>query len=115
MRRLLVCGFVGAVLLPFAACGSSYDCEGTSVEKKLTVDTPADPSLQLKVDSCRVDVDACPALCQLAMKRVSIDYNPDSCDVGFAGDTVHMTVRYTAYPNDCFFGDDVAPTAGGGF
>src|SRR5262245_8095635 len=109
MRRLLF------ALIALPACGDHYeDCSGHSVEKKLTVDLPTDPSLQLKVDSCRVDVDACPALCAMALQRTQIDYTPDTCTVGFAGDEVIMKVVYTAYTSECqFVGDDVAPTPGG--
>jgi len=113
-RHLGVLLLFGVVPLS-AGCGNNYDdCSGTPVEKKMTVETPADPPLQLKVESCRVDVDACPALCAEAMLRAHINYSPDSCDVGFAGDTVHMHVRYTSYDNNnCFFADDVAPQPGG--
>src|SRR5512138_2830778 len=106
VRQLLL---LGAVLPASAACGDSGggDCSGTAVEKKLTVTTPADPPLQLKVDSCRVDVDACPALCTMAMERTQIGYPVETCTVGFTADEVVMTVRYTVYGNDCFFADDV--------
>lgn len=110
VRQLL---FVAAVLPATAACDDSNgDCSGTQVEKKLTVTTPADPPLQLKVDSCRVDVDACPALCALAMQRTQIGYPVDTCSVGFTADEVVMNVRYTVYGNDCFFADDVATPGG---
>ncbi len=95
------------------ACGdSSNNCSGTPTEKQLTVETPTDPSLQLKVDSCRVDVDACPALCAMAMQRTQITFPPDSCTVGFEGEAVHMKVLYTAYAGNCFFGDGVATPGG---
>ncbi len=114
VRQLLL---VVAVLPASAACGESYDdCSGTQVEKRVTVTTPADPPLQLKVDSCRVDVDACPALCAMAMSRVQantpVDFPIDSCTVGFAADEVIMQVRYTNYGDNCFFGDDVAEPVG---
>jgi hypothetical protein len=109
-------GLILLLAVPLSACGSSYDCDGTPVDKQLTIATPADPPLQLRVESCRVDIDACPALCSLAMERAQIHYSPESCEVGFAGDTVRMKVHYTSYDNsNCFFGDDVAPVPGQAF
>src|SRR4051812_906716 len=100
MRRL-----VFAMLIALPACGGDHydDCSGHSVDKKLTINLPTDPSLQLKVESCRVDVDACPSLCAMAMQRTAINYIPDACTVGFTGDEVSMKVTYTAFTNECQF------------
>lgn len=108
-----------AVVPLSAACGNDHDdCSPTAVSKRLEVEVPADPALQLRVDSCRVDADACPALCELALQRVNVgSFGVNSCRVGFAGDVVLMDVDYTQQDPNCFFGGDdfaqPAPVGGG--
>lgn len=66
------------------------------IEKTFLVDTPSDPPLQLRIESCRVDVDACMQLCTMLMSRASLP-PPNSCAVTFQGDDVHATTVYTEY------------------
>lgn len=108
MRPILLLALIAA------GCDSNGgDCTSDPVEKRLTIDTPADPALQLRVESCRVDVDACPSLCALALERVQLPtFNVNSCKVGFAGAVVLMDVNYTPTNPNCFFGDDVAQPGG---
>ena len=109
---------VHAVLIVAAmtGCGSDdNECFDDPVEKRLTIETPTDPALQLRIDSCEVDVDACPALCSLALERISLPAAAvNSCKVGFAGAKVLMDVYYTPTNDNCFFGDDVARPVGEG-
>ena len=105
------------IALAMAGCGSDDNtCFDDPVEKRLTIETPADPALQLRVDSCEVDVDACPALCSLALERINLPAAAvNSCKVGFAGAKVLMDVNYTPTNDNCFFGDDsVRPVGEGG-
>src|SRR5262245_58252815 len=64
------------------------------VDRVIPIQTPADPSLQLKIDSCRVDVDACNELCAMAMQRSGIPGGPTGCKVEFQGSVVAVAVRY---------------------
>jgi outer membrane murein-binding lipoprotein Lpp len=115
--KLIVAATIAA--LSIAGCSSNDDCAQEQVSKRLTINEPADPALQLSVDSCRVDVDACPSLCALALERVKIQsFGVNGCKVGFADAKVLMDVDYTPTSSNCFFGvgDDIAQPApnGGG-
>ncbi len=82
------------LLVLLAACGNiGGDCT-QQVTKTLTINTPADPSLQLKVDQCQVDVDACPPLCALAAQRADLTQTPTSCDVKFSDTEVQLAITY---------------------
>ena len=85
--RFLVLGLL-------AACGNvGGDCQ-QEVQKTLTISTPADPPLQLKVEQCEVDVDACPALCTLAAQRANLSVTPETCDVHFNTSEVQLDIKY---------------------
>lgn len=108
LHRWCVCLVLLAV--PLSACDGDEDsqsCELT-VSKRLEVE-PADPPLEFHLDRCRIDVDACPELCQLALSRIDLEYRVKSCDVGFVGEVALLDVEYTVpNPNsNCFFDDVV--------
>jgi hypothetical protein len=65
--------------------------------KDLSVSVPTDTAMQFHIDQCRVDADACPALCTLAMQRVNLGVNADSCSVKLGESSVKMTVHYTVF------------------
>jgi hypothetical protein len=96
LRRVLQ----SIVLAGLPGCGLVGDLVDDScsrdVEKTFVVDTPADPPLQLRIESCRVDVDACMQLCNLLMERAELPV-PNSCAVSFQGDDAHATAAYTEY------------------
>lgn len=86
-----------------AACGvgsvgdsldgeTSGDC-GKTVAKAFVFHTPSDPPLDLRVESCRVDADACGDLCALLMSRAGLNY-PDNCAVRFDGPDVEVYASY---------------------
>jgi hypothetical protein len=82
------------VLVLLSACGNvGGDCQ-QEVTKQLTISTPADAPLQLRVDQCQVDVDACPALCSLAAQRANLTQTPQSCDVKFGATEVELDIKY---------------------
>jgi hypothetical protein len=55
---------------------STGDCGVTHEQKTITTQEPAeDPGLQFKLDSCRVDIDACGQLCALAMTQAGIPFD----------------------------------------
>ena len=113
------------------------DCT-ESVDKTIDLDNPL-PSVQLKIEACRVDIDACGALCS----RVMADNNlggggftgggqpfPDQgggapsdtfvpftkCAVSFEGTTTHVEVAYDQFNGgqNCPVFDNVGAPGGGG-
>jgi hypothetical protein len=52
-----------------------------------------------KIESCRVDVDACPALCSyvLAKNNVTSSSGSTGCDVTFEAGTTHITASYSVF------------------
>ena len=127
-QLLLVAGLV-------TGCDTSLltgsDCT-ENVDKTIDVDNPV-PAVQLKIESCRVDVDACGALCTRVMADNNlgggIPIGPTTggdfpgapggtfvpytkCVVSFEGSTTHVEVAY-----DVFNGGPNCPVfdnAGGG-
>lgn len=95
---------------------SSEGCEET-LEKTLHITEPADPPLQFRIDTCRVDSDACPPLCSLAMQRAGINGSPITCAVGFveSASEVRIRVSFNVPNNNSSCGpiaiDDVAEGA----
>jgi hypothetical protein len=112
MKRVVLGVLLAAAV---AGCNSSDSCDQEPVSKRVTIETPTDPALQLRVSSCEVDVDACKALCELALERLNIaTLGVASCKVGFAGARVLMDVEYTPSDGSCFFGGGDVAFANGG-
>jgi hypothetical protein len=66
--------------------------------KTLHENEPADPATQLKIDSCRADVDACKELCSHAMTRAELESSfPSTCDVRFLDGEVEIKVTYSVH------------------
>jgi hypothetical protein len=108
LRRILEKVVLAGLPVAMGACFvDEPDCYET-VQRSLTAMIPADPQLQMRIDSCRVDVDACNALCTLALARAR-EPAPQSfrCDVEFLGDVVSMVVSY-----DVPTGDPSCPVEG---
>src|SRR5678815_1785456 len=63
LAGLPACG-LGEGVIGTVGGGSDTDCERT-VTKKFDVAEPAEPPVQLRIESCRVDVDACLDLCTM--------------------------------------------------
>lgn len=104
-------GRIGSVVtaLALAATGVTVGaCACTDTEHEtFTVATPADPAMQFRIDSCRVDSGACPALCALALERAGFMGNVDDCQVSFAAAQVTLDVTYEV--DDHGFGCPAAP------
>jgi hypothetical protein len=103
-------------LLEAVVPSSGSDCV-TTVSKTITIATkPADPPMDLRLQNCRIDVDACTDLCALAMQRANIQGAPTKCSATFDDDLVSLGVSYQVSNNNgsCGFGDDVAPSNAGG-
>ena len=67
------------------------------VEKQFGTKIDADPPTMLKAESCRVDVDACMALCTAMLEKAQIYTTPTKCDVTFDGDDVMATIAYDQF------------------
>ena len=81
---------VGTVEQP--SVGGSGPC-GQTVSRSFSFQTPSDPPLDLRVESCRVDADACKELCTMLMQRAGLSA-PDHCIVEFRDDTVDASASY---------------------
>lgn len=84
--RLLHWLAVASIALGVSACDVDNDCSKTE-QKTILIPTPADPPLQLRIEQCRVDKDACLDLCTLAGERANLTSSPETCDVAFHGET----------------------------
>ncbi|MEZ4360481.1 MAG: ferritin-like domain-containing protein [Kofleriaceae bacterium] len=88
--------------LPAAGClgTNADDCLERTAQRTLVIDLPTDGPTELKVESCRVDVDACLDLCRAAMRRAMLSEAPGGCDVTFQAGHVNVDVTYTYYNGD---------------
>ena len=69
------------------------DCTKT-ISKLFEINAPtADPPLSLRIESCRVDADACMQLCTMLMSRAELPY-PELCGVMFQGPDVLVATQY---------------------
>ena len=70
------------------------DCVDT-VDRSFDLATPADLALQLKIDRCRIDVDACTDLCREAREMNNVPMEmPTACSVEFHDASVEVDVSY---------------------
>lgn len=98
MRYLLL------VLLATACDGAgggvlTHDCSSHTT-MTVTVPMPADLPMEFRIETCRMDADACVDLCQLALERNGVSNATSiSCDVTFAPDQVAAKIAYL--PAEC--------------
>lgn len=73
-------------LLAGMGCTQSSDSGSCfqDVEKTFVMLAPSDPPLVLRIESCRLDVDACPDLCQLVMERAGLAQPLNAGGVGIS-------------------------------
>lgn len=76
-----------------AGCATDDPCIDT-LYRTFRYAPPTDAALHLKIESCRLDVGACQALCQAAMERAGLGGLPTACAVTFDGDRVDVAVAY---------------------
>lgn len=73
-------------------------CDRQEVTNELELPLPAEPSMHLRLESCRLDVDACRVLCRMAMNQGglrSVAQPPITrCDVEFFPDRVTIAATY---------------------
>jgi hypothetical protein len=75
--------------------GDGSGCDRGDGEHAITVALPGDPPLELRVESCRRDVDYCPRLCRFVVERAGIDTFPDHCAVTLATNTLTVAYAHT--------------------
>jgi hypothetical protein len=83
---------VGTVGDGSGATETSGQC-GKTVSKSFHLETPTDPPLDLRIESCRVDADACGDLCAMLMARSGLS-SPDQCRVQLDGNEVDASASY---------------------
>ncbi|MEO8842642.1 MAG: hypothetical protein ABI591_26660 [Kofleriaceae bacterium] len=93
------------IAVTLAACGATdvligKDC--TSTEDQTWDITEPDAAMNFKIESCRMDVDACPALCTYMMteNNVSSSSGASGCDVEFEGGTTQIKATYEVANTD---------------
>ena len=102
LRRALQAIVLAGVPAGAGLAGCDDDVCVDTFHRTWTLQVPADPPLQLRIEACRLDVDACYALCEMAMERAGIGDAPTACDVDFVGDHVDVAVaweRGTSHPS----------------
>lgn len=72
------------------------ECEVTRAVDRFVLALPAEPADAFKVERCRVDVDACPALClrDFEVSDGGFLVEAEECNVKFFADHVTVTFRY---------------------
>ena len=100
---MLLRGLVLVVLLPLAGCTDTGDqhaeCE-SHLESDQSFAMPADPPLQFRIESCKLDVDACADLCTMVLQRSNLDGQETGCDVSFTSGSVSLKIYYDQYNPD---------------
>ena len=72
----------------------STNCGITNYAADTVVDVPAPPPMQLRLNACRLDADACTAVCSEVMRTWEIAASPSTCDVTFPG-RVEVSMTWT--------------------
>lgn len=96
IRKILRQAVFAGVSLSLASCvfdEHHADCVEVGAQT-FRLDMPADPALQLRIDSCHVDVDACEALCSMALRRAGLVGELTSCKVKLHPDAASVKVTY---------------------
>ena len=105
LQKIVVAGLPAVtgcgVLDVVGSVDTEEECTRT-VKKLFTVNAAtADPPLELRIESCRVDADACVELCSTLMARAELPY-PEVCGVQFlATGQVNVVTQYTMETGSC--------------
>jgi len=96
LRRILQEVVLAGLPVSMAGCvdGGSSECVEIA-HHTFELETPAaDPPLQFQIDRCRVDVDACNALCAMALSRSDLNGWLTACEVELRPGVVSAKVTY---------------------
>jgi len=64
---------------------------GPPTHRDVTITDPS-PPMQLRIESCRVDVDACQALCVATANSINVFGQVVGCNVSFDGATTNVGI-----------------------
>jgi hypothetical protein len=84
-----------------AGVGGIDNCIEHASRTLVTKQPSSQPSMQLKIESCRVDVDACIRLCTALLDKTEVGGSLTGCAVTFEGDEVHAAVTYDMIAPGC--------------
>ena len=92
MRSILACA-----VLALSACSGSPPplpppCGAAPTQHLDITISQASPPVQLRIDGCRVDSDACPDLCAAVMSVDNIQGTLSSCDVTFDSEHTYVSI-----------------------
>lgn len=106
VRRVVQVIVLSAVPL-VGACGdqtgvpqlpTSESCNDSASHATITANEPYEPALELKIEDCRVDIDACADLCSYELSKAGIaQVQVNSCSVTFDGGTTTSKVSYAGF------------------
>lgn len=82
-------------VVTLACLASGCGCSEV-VDKTFRITTPAEPSLQFKIESCRIDAATCNAICIEQLANAGIVGDFVGCEVAFAADHVDVIATYEA-------------------
>src|SRR5262245_4290589 len=72
LRQVVLAGLpLGTGCIAEQVISGGDECVKT-VRRTIPVSLPTDPPLQLKIEGCRVDVDACGQVCEMVMQRAGL-------------------------------------------
>jgi len=114
LQRILPQIVLAGIAISLAGCTDASEPASCTrpAQHTFSITTPADPAVQFCVEGCRVDVDACDALCTVAFERGGVDVGRlagiTSCTVEFRGAAVSVKVGYDVYADQ-----QLCPVAGG--
>ena len=95
LRKILL----GAVLAALPACSGSppVPCGGpvTNSHYDVTVSKPS-PSLQFHIESCRLDADACPDLCNAVVQSSNVSGSVTKCEISFDAQNTYASIDTTS-------------------
>ena len=86
-------------LLLFGLCACSDGVlypGGTPQHLDVTISDPA-PPMQLRIESCRVDIDACMDLCNATARANNIFATVIGCNVSFDASETYVALDYSAF------------------
>jgi hypothetical protein len=88
---------ISAIVLAATGCTASDTCFDTD-DRTFEVATPSeDPPTQLLLQSCQIDADACPDLCQGVLTNFHISGTVTGCDVDFHTNAAIIHVAWEVY------------------
>jgi hypothetical protein len=96
--RRLASAASAAAVATLAALATGCGCTEV-VERTFIVNTPAEPTLQFKLEACRVDPETCNAVCIQQLAEAGLVGDFVSCKVTFTAGRAEILAAYDA-PTD---------------